>query len=168
MHYRYLLALSLSVAALPALAHDPLPALDWCSQGRAVPIGEFDFDGATLKSFRQCAAHRGGGTAPAICALLPTSTPTDDVICSPAMCGEFDDDYHVAKIAAFNYCNSLSNYATQISGGAGNTDHVIVPLFSSDSATLQSADHHRLYRLDEGAKGTCMLCLRADRNNPTQ
>lgn len=166
MPYRYLLALSLSFAALPALAHDPLPALDWCSRGRAISIGEFDFDGRTLATFRKCA---GSGARPdtAVCTALPIPIG-DDVICPPAQCGEFDDDYHVAKMAAFRYCQSLRTLSPELRTGTGSVDDQIVPLFAPEQHTFNSPTHHADYDLDEGIKGMCMLCLRAEADNPTE
>lgn len=168
MRYRYLLALSLAVTALPALAHDPLPALDWCRSGRTVPVGEFDFDGRTLRSYQKCTGS-GGNPAGSICALLPIPTGDDGVICSPAQCGEFDDDYHVAKMAAFRYCQSLRNLGPKLrSGSAADTDDQVVPLFAPDQYTFNSSTHHTDYDLDEGIKGMCMLCLRAESDDPTE
>lgn len=167
MRYRYLLALSLIVAALPALAHDPLPALDWCSRGRTVPVGEFDFDGRTLRSYQKCTGS-GGNPASSICALLPIPT-SGDVECEPNMCGEFDDDYHVAKMAAFRYCQSLRNLGPALrSGTAGSSDDQVVPLFPPSQHNFNSTTHHADYDLDEGIKGMCVLCLRAESDDPTE
>jgi hypothetical protein len=175
MRIRYLLALTLSVVAVPALAHDPLPAMEWCREGRAVPIGDFEFDGGTLKTFHQCRlSRRSDHGSSSVCALLPIPVRpvTDDRVCEPNMCGEFDDDYHVAKIAAFNYCNSLDAVAPDPDsyppGTTGTYNHQIVPLFAPEPASFHAANHHLIYKLEDGIKGSCMRCLRAERNNPTQ
>lgn len=170
MSFRSAIAGLLLIAPL-AQAHDPLPSADWCQQGRPEPVAEFRFQKPPLVSYRACLAKltdRDDGPACAVrddvaspgilrnAAVRSQTIPTHQ--CPAQTCGEFDDDYHVARRMAFNYCNTFATGPNNLtSTGDGN----VVAILTGPS-TLIETGHHADYTLSQGMTGICARCIAAD------
>lgn len=171
MSFRFAVAGLLLIAPL-AQAHDPLPSADWCQQGRPVQVAEFRFQKPALFSYRACLAKltdRDGDTpacvvrdetaAPGILrndAVRSQTIPTHQ--CPAQTCGEFDDDYKVARRMAFNLCNTYTTSST----AAASTDNGSVVAILTGPSTLIATDHHADYTLSQGMSGICARCVAAD------
>lgn len=173
MSFRFA-AVGLLLIAPLAQAHDPLPSADWCQQGRPVPVAEFRYQKPALFSYRACLAKltdRDGDTAGCTVrddtdtplsgsAVRSQTIPTH--LCPAQTCGEFDDDYNVARRMAFNLCNT---FATGVPSLASSDNGSVVAILTGPS-TLITPAHHADYTLSQGLSGICARCVLAETARP--
>jgi hypothetical protein len=153
MKYRCSLAFALFVASLSASAHNVLPGVDWCVNGKAIEIGDIAFGGDDTKSYKQCLIRNAVQPQP-FCRLtyhVVSSKP-----CPRGICGEFDDDYRGARQLAQNYCDGLDAVTDPNSPYFG---FETVPIFTGPDSLTNSAAHHLTYDVDDGVYGACMVCV---------
>lgn len=130
---RHLLAaITLAAAAGSCLAHGELPTPTWCADGHPVPVSTFEFSGRWL-------------TQPEQCSDLP-GTSTNDT----RECGQFDDDYGTTR--------GLASQTCQVHERRGFGDIGSVLFVVHQPASFLDDDHHALYKLSHGLKGTCVRC----------
>ncbi|MBN8741050.1 MAG: hypothetical protein BGP24_20200 [Lysobacterales bacterium 69-70] len=173
MSFRFAAASLLLIAPL-AQAHDPLPSADWCQQGRPVQVAEFRFQKPALFSYRACLAKLTGRNddAPGCTvrddaeAILRGSAVRSQTIpthqCPAQTCGEFDDDYNVARRMAFNLCNTFATGLPSLT----STDNGSVVAILTGPSTLIAPGHHADYTLSQGMTGICARCLSAETVKP--
>lgn len=121
--------------ALPdARAHSELPTQRWCEDGVQVEIATFDVPPPSMIQ----AAVAGA------CVLQNGSIPKD--------CGQFDDDYAIAKSAATAMCAAYqpkkpppNDYGTVI--------------FLIETPEYVAEDHHESYVIEHGVRGSCVRCM---------
>jgi hypothetical protein len=151
MKYRCSLAFALLAASLSASAHNVLPGVDWCENGKAVDIGDITFGGGDTKSYRQCLLR---GAAQPVCRLSTTLVLTRP--CPAQTCGEFDDDYRAARTLAQNYCDGLAAVTDPASPYYGMQ---AVPIFTGPDTLTDTSAHHTTYEVNDGVYGACMVCV---------
>ncbi len=159
MNYRISIALLLLAAAGPALAHGQLPTPTACSGQQAFHLGAFGYAETGLREYRICLRREannpqlrgsGGSGQPPVCRVNSISIPM--VTCPAKTCGEFDDDYRVARALALATCTAYANASTEFPDGG-----LVVPIFDGPASFLD-ADHHQVYELSDGISGVCALC----------
>jgi hypothetical protein len=144
---KHAFALVLALAGTVAQAHEPLPSTEWCSSGRAYAVAQFQFTPAQIQSYADCL--RSG-----MC-VEPSATARGSAGgCSTQHCGEFDDDYGVARRMAYNRCSGYS----QPTPTRSNPDRgsAIELIFSPGS--FNSASHHQDYAAGQRLDGQCVRC----------
>jgi hypothetical protein len=128
-----LAAITLAVAAGSCLAHGELPTPIWCANGHPVPVSTFEFSGRWLSRPPRCNA--------------PSDASGNQ---DTRECGQFDDDYGTTRHFASQTCQV---HARRGVGDIGSVVFVI-----DQPASFLDDDHHALYRLSHGLKGTCVRC----------
>jgi len=151
MKYRCSLAFALLAASLSVSAHNVLPGVNWCENGKAIEIGDISFGGGDTKSYRQCLIR---STAQSVCRLSTTVVSARP--CPAQTCGEFDDDYRAARQLAQNYCNELAAITDPDSPYFGMQT---VPIFTGPDALTDMSAHHSSYEVNDGVYGACMVCV---------
>ncbi len=130
---RHLLAaITLAALAGSCLAHGELPTPTWCANGHPVPVSTFEFSGSWLREPEQCS-------------VLPEQDADDS-----RECGQFDDDYGTTRHMASRTC--------QVHARSGPGDIGSVVFVVEQPASFLHDDHHALYNLSHGVKGTCVRC----------
>jgi hypothetical protein len=143
---RRALALALAMAGTLAQAHDPLPNVQWCSTGRVYAVAQFQFTPAQIQTYADCL--RSG-----MC-LDTSATARGGGGCSTQHCGEFDDDYGVARRMAYNRCSGYSQPApTRSNPDRGSAIELI-----ASPASFNSDSHHADYAAGQGLEGQCVRC----------
>jgi len=152
-------ALLLALTASVAQAHEPLPSPVWCSNGRAVAVAQFQYSPAQIQAYADCL--RLG-----ICAEATPVSPTargGSGDCSVQHCGQFDDDYGVARRMAFNRCSAYSQPTpTRTNPDLGSAIELI-----SSPATFNASSHHTDYSAVQGLMGQCVRCADVVQFPPT-
>lgn len=135
MNLKLSFGLILSAACASAIAHSELPTDTWCANGRPVPVADFAIYPETLIDARrgeqgQCTAGKGLAKE----------------------CGQFDDDYGTSRRLAMHVCSA---YAARQAGpgDVGSTIYV-----ARQPASFLDAEHHRIYRVEQGLSGICVRC----------
>lgn len=143
----------LSLATLLALAtagtaraHSELPSSGWCAGGDVVEVASFEILPATLADLRE------DDKCP------PEGTPIEKD------CGQFDDDYALAKNASAQACAA---YAGRPGRGAASDAGSIVVLVESPAEYLVES-HHADYSLELGLRGMCVRCEIGAQQPPRQ
>lgn len=138
-----LLAALACTATADLRAHSELPTQHWCENGRQVEVATFDIPPPSLVQVAvegECVPGNNG------------QIPKD--------CGQFDDDYAIAKSAANAMCA-----AYQPRKQPPNDYGTVIFLIETPEYTAE--DHHDIYSIDHGLKGSCVRCL-APLPPPTQ
>lgn len=132
-------ALLLTCVVGDALAHSELPSAAWCANGRVVEVARFEIEPQTLQQLRQ-----------------------DDECPPPGQpilkdCGQFDDDYGVAKRAADRACSAYARPPSQQDvANTGDAGSVVVLVESP--LEYSAPTHHDDYTVDLGVSGMCVRC----------
>lgn len=143
MTARLLTTLVLLLASGAAAAHGSILDRQICKRGETVFSENFAFTPEELNGYAACLNDPTG-------ADCTTPVPVS-VICSIETCGEFDDDFGVAKRMAINYCVAVADQPVAL-GESGVTVTV------TSSANFNGPDHHDKYRFREGLGGICWYC----------
>ncbi len=147
---KHLSALLLVLAVTVAQAHDPLPSPVWCSNGRPYAVTQFQFSPAQIQSYADCL--RLG-----ICAETAPISATargGSGDCSTQHCGQFDDDYGVARRMAFARCSAYSQPTpTRSNPDLGSAIELI-----ASPASFNTSSHHTDYSAGQGLLGQCVRC----------
>lgn len=123
----------LAALAGTAAAHDTLGLQAWCGGGRLQLLGEFQIGPGPLAAFRDADACPSGG--------------------GPKNCGQFDDDYYVARTYSASYCVQAYPEIAQSSELIGLRAEIVGP------APFLSDNHHAAYHVGQGVQGFCVACL---------
>lgn len=162
-NYRLCTALLVLFAASPALAHDLLPTMDACSGAKPRILGSFGYSKAGLNDYRICLRREaanghnpstgggGGGSGPGPICYVQT-VPIEMARCPAQTCGDFDDDYGVARALALSACMSYVGEGTEFPEGG-----LVLPVFDGPQ-TFLGQNHHADYQITQGISGTCALC----------
>jgi hypothetical protein len=141
----------LLMGAGAAQAHPPLPDVAWCSGGRPMPVGSFQFSPQQVQDYANCLY---GG----ICNGAPAPTTTyargSGGNCTVEHCGQFDDDYNAARRMAGSQCSA---YAQPWARGH-NPDWGTVVELIDQPGSYNAEDHHTAYRAMQGLAGQCARC----------
>lgn len=163
-NYRLCTVLLVLFAAGPVLAHDQLPTIDACRSGKPRILGSFGYVQKGLRDYQICLKREaanlpgrtggggggGGGSGGPYC--LVNTTVITMVRCPAQTCGDFDDDYSVARALALSACTSYVGPGTEFPEGG-----LVVPVFEAPQ-TFFSENHHADYQITQGISGTCVLC----------
>jgi hypothetical protein len=163
--------LLLLVVAGPALAHVSLPSESWCSHGRLAPVGHFTFSAIQIQHYADCetttacvvpATPGSAGSDTALTArglagraVAPPEDCSQMLVPEPtASCGEFDDDYGVARGLTDAFCarfvrlpigNHVADWGTVV-------PDVLNPTLFYDP------DLHHNYSIYSGLDVMCLRC----------
>jgi hypothetical protein len=130
-----LLALLCCLAFPTCWAHSELPDAQWCAEGRTVVVASFELAPELLVAERE------------ICRTDP-----DDGGGSTRECGQFDDDYDIARRTALAVCDAYQ--ADPVGpGDIGTVIHLV-----DQPWTYNDGDHHELYQVQHGLSGHCVRC----------
>ncbi|MEC4725349.1 hypothetical protein HWQ46_07295 [Shewanella sp. D64] len=130
---------------LPAtvLAHEEPIEGQWCNNGNIVILGEFSFTSLHLARFERFAED-----------VCPGSGLEGGDI-ETKSCGQFDDEYDLARSATNHLCQSLA-YRNVNSRGDGGT---VRPIFyGPESLKNSDQNHHEVYSIVQGVRFACGLC----------
>lgn len=116
-------------------AHSEFPTPTWCSRGKIVEVGSFQILPSHLQQLQQADQCPAPNSGPIL-----------------KDCGQFDDDYAIAKKAAMTAC---SGYAGRPMGGS-DAGTVIFNVMSPSA--YNDANHHDTYSIDMGVTGICVRC----------
>lgn len=155
---KQLSALLLVLVAGATRGHEPLPSPVWCSHGRAVAVAQFQFTPVQIQSYADCL--RLG-----ICAQtnpISASARGGSGDCSVQHCGQFDDDYGVARRMAFNRCSTYS----QPTPTPSNPDLGSAIELIASPVSFNASSHHTDYSALEGLSGQCVRCAEIAQSPP--
>ena len=141
----------LALFAGVAQAHPTLPDVTWCSSGRAMPVGSFQFTPQQVQDYANClySGICNGATLP------PTSNARGSGgDCTVEHCGQFDDDYNAARRLAGSQCSAYAQPWTR----GHNPDWGTVVEVISQPVSYNGEDHHAAYRAMQGLVGQCARC----------
>lgn len=159
MNNRLLGVLLVLFAASPVLAHDQLPTIDACRDSKPRILGSFGYSKAGLNDYRICLKREaallpgrpdGGSGGGPICYVQTVAIRM--VRCPAQTCGDFDDDYGVARALALSACMGYVGEGTAFPDGG-----LVVPVFEGPQ-TFLSPNHHAAYQITQGISGDCVLC----------
>lgn len=125
-------------------AHSDLPTAVWCENGREVELATFQIQPTTLQQLRaddECPP--------------PGSPILKD-------CGQFDDDYGVAKSAAGAACAAYMPLKAPV----GDIGSVVILIHQPQQYLVES--HHSAYNVGLGLSGSCVRCDARDRVVPVR
>ena len=147
MNTRIVTTLILLLAAANAAAHGPIPLKKFaCPSDRILVRQDFQFTTDELLDYAACLIPTGAATFVECTSAVPTSA-----ICSTDTCGDFDDDFGVAKRMALNYCAASSADPSSLVTDSIN-------LVVTSPATFYEPDHHTSYSFGTGLGGFCRYC----------
>ncbi|MBV7317287.1 hypothetical protein [Shewanella sp. NIFS-20-20] len=128
--------------SVTAFAHEEPIEGRWCSGGQIKVLGEFSIMPLHLSRFARNEE--------------PTCEPVNGDI-NTRSCGQFDDEYGVARMAAAQLCHTLaySDARTSIDADDGS----VKPIFyGPESLRNTQENHHEVYTIQQGVNFACGLC----------
>lgn len=138
-----LLAAALSVSGTAA-AHSELHSANWCTNGIVVDAGTFILTAAELRD----ESNRQQEAALQRCAEQAGQSPGFP---GDGTCGIFDPPYEMAVAMARAACGDRESPVP--------THSSPVVTFITDPPTFNDPEHHTVFKLDDGLKGICGVCL---------
>ncbi|MGI2258209.1 hypothetical protein [Shewanella sp. GXUN23E] len=139
MKSTWLLFAGLLTCSSIAVAHQEPIESRWCEGGRVTLLGTFTLHGNQLSRYASWATETGECPA------------TTDI--STRSCGQFDDEYDMARSASASMCQQLVYRS-----GPGDNGTVRPIFYEPASFRDQDPNHHELYRLEQGIVFACGLC----------
>lgn len=155
MNTRIAIPLILLLTTTTAGAHQSLAEArkQFCRSTETPTRQYFYFDTYALLDYATC--FFPDPNSPTNCTgSVPTST-----LCSVTDCGDFDDDFGIAKRMALNYCVAASPNPNAL-----NADGV--KLILTSSSNFSGPNHHTAYQFEEGLGGYCLYCTPAGSRTP--
>ncbi len=131
------------MASATVLAHEEPIEGEWCRNGNVVILGEFTLTPLHLTRFKRFAED-----------VCPASGMGD---VNTKSCGQFDDEYGLARAATNNLCSSLAYDLRNVS--TYGDDGTVRPIFyGPESMKNSDNNHHDVYSITQGVKFACGLC----------